>query len=62
MIAYDGWNGLCQVTVTAVEDPLYPADEIYGIVGENLKKTYDVREVCFRLYAIYLIYQFIDNV
>ena len=27
------------------EEPLYDADEIYGIVGDNLKKTFDVREV-----------------
>lgn len=25
--------------------PLYPDEELYGIVGENLKKNYDVREV-----------------
>lgn len=30
---------------TSVEEPLYPAEEIYGIVGDNLMKTYDVREV-----------------
>lgn len=27
------------------EPPLYPHEELYGIVGENLKKNYDVREV-----------------
>jgi 3-methylcrotonyl-CoA carboxylase beta subunit len=27
------------------EEPLFPADELYGIVGDNLKKTFDVREV-----------------
>lgn len=26
-------------------DPLYPAEELYGIVGDNLKRVYDVREV-----------------
>lgn len=31
------------------EDPLYPAEEIYGIVGTNLKRTYDVREVIARI-------------
>ena len=34
-----------QVKITSPEDPLYPADELYGIVGGNLKKTYDAREV-----------------
>jgi len=34
-----------QFTITTPEDPAYPADEIYGIVGDNLKKNYDVKEV-----------------
>lgn len=31
------------------EEPLYSSDEIYGIVSENLMKTYDVREVIARI-------------
>ncbi|CAI5445700.1 unnamed protein product [Caenorhabditis angaria] len=31
------------------DEPIYSADEIYGIVGSNLKKTYDVREVIARI-------------
>ena len=31
------------------EDPIYSADDLYGIVGEDLKKTFDVREVIARL-------------
>lgn len=27
------------------EEPIHPAEELYGIVGANLKKTFDVREV-----------------
>lgn len=27
------------------ESPLYPADQLYGIVGANLKKSFDIREV-----------------
>jgi len=38
-----------QLSRTNIEEPLYPADEIYGIVGGNLMKTYDVREVIARL-------------
>lgn len=38
-----------QLDRTSVEEPLYPAEEIYGIVGDNLMKTYDVREVIARL-------------
>ena len=34
-----------QVTVEPSEDPLYPADDLYGIVGDNLKKSFDVKEV-----------------
>ena len=35
-------------------EPLYPADELYGIVGENLKKTFDVRQVRRTLYVTLL--------
>lgn len=34
-----------QVSLETPEEPLYDADELYGIVGDNLKKTFDVREV-----------------
>ncbi|KAM4049213.1 methylcrotonoyl-CoA carboxylase beta chain, mitochondrial [Anomaloglossus baeobatrachus] len=37
------------VTVEKPEDPLFPADELYGIVGDNLKKNFDVREVIARV-------------
>ncbi|KAJ7337815.1 Methylcrotonoyl-CoA carboxylase beta chain, mitochondrial [Desmophyllum pertusum] len=37
------------VTAEPVEDPLYPADDLYGIVGDNLKKSYDVKEVIARI-------------
>ncbi|OMH37601.1 carboxyl transferase domain-containing protein [Motiliproteus sp. MSK22-1] len=30
-------------------EPLYPAEEIYGVVGTSLKKPYDVREVIARI-------------
>lgn len=35
------------------ELPLYPAEELYGIVGDNLKKNYDVREVCIFILRFY---------
>ncbi|PVV03603.1 hypothetical protein BB560_001908 [Smittium megazygosporum] len=35
--------------VTKPEDPLYSADDIGGIVGDNLKRTFDVRQVIARL-------------
>uniref|UniRef100_A0A673XFF7 methylcrotonoyl-CoA carboxylase n=1 Tax=Salmo trutta TaxID=8032 RepID=A0A673XFF7_SALTR len=34
-----------QVTTEPPEAPLYPAEELYGIVGANLKRNFDVREV-----------------
>ncbi|KAI0240346.1 Methylcrotonoyl-CoA carboxylase beta chain, mitochondrial [Lamellibrachia satsuma] len=37
------------VKITTPEDPLFPADELYGIVGGNLKKTYDARQVIARI-------------
>uniref|UniRef100_W5MZZ6 methylcrotonoyl-CoA carboxylase n=1 Tax=Lepisosteus oculatus TaxID=7918 RepID=W5MZZ6_LEPOC len=38
-----------EVTVEPPEDPLYSSDELYGIVGDNLKRTFDIREVIARI-------------
>ena len=38
-----------QVTIEKPEEPLYPTDEIYGIVGANLKRAFDVREIIARI-------------
>jgi 3-methylcrotonyl-CoA carboxylase beta subunit len=35
--------------VRAPVDPLYPVEELYGVVNQDLKKPYDVREVIARL-------------
>ncbi|XP_070268249.1 methylcrotonoyl-CoA carboxylase beta chain, mitochondrial [Myotis yumanensis] len=37
------------VSIEPSEDPLFPADELYGIVGANLKRNFDVREVIARI-------------
>ncbi|XP_039401255.1 methylcrotonoyl-CoA carboxylase beta chain, mitochondrial isoform X4 [Mauremys reevesii] len=37
------------VTVEPSEEPLYPADELYGIVGDQLKRNFDVKEVIARI-------------
>jgi len=37
------------IRVETPRDPLYPADDLYGIVGTNLKRPYDVREVIARI-------------
>lgn len=31
------------------EEPLFPMDDVYGIVGSNLKKAFDVREIIARI-------------
>ncbi|KAH7950743.1 hypothetical protein HPB52_000231 [Rhipicephalus sanguineus] len=38
-----------QMVTTEVEEPALDLDDIYGIVGDNLKKPYDVREVIARI-------------
>ncbi|XP_071528282.1 methylcrotonoyl-CoA carboxylase beta chain, mitochondrial [Panulirus ornatus] len=38
-----------QTTIKEVKEPLFDAHDLYGIVGDNLKKTYDVREVIARI-------------
>ncbi|RTE66405.1 methylcrotonoyl-CoA carboxylase [Amphritea opalescens] len=37
------------IKTQATKEPLYPADELYGIVGTDLRKPYDVREVIARI-------------
>eukprot|EP00096_Caligus_rogercresseyi_P002156 TRINITY_DN1408_c0_g1_i2.p1 TRINITY_DN1408_c0_g1~~TRINITY_DN1408_c0_g1_i2.p1 ORF type:complete len:577 (-),score=135.17 TRINITY_DN1408_c0_g1_i2:116-1807(-) len=36
------------VTTKPIEEPLYSSHDLYGIVGEDLKKTFDVREIIAR--------------
>ncbi|XP_071445702.1 methylcrotonoyl-CoA carboxylase beta chain, mitochondrial [Hetaerina americana] len=38
-----------RVSYSQPEEPLFPAEELYGIVGDNLKRTFDVREVIARI-------------
>ncbi|KAM8793611.1 methylcrotonoyl-CoA carboxylase beta chain, mitochondrial-like [Eudromia elegans] len=37
------------VTTEPSEEPLFPADEIYGIVGDQLKRNFDVKEIIARI-------------
>lgn len=37
------------VTIEKPQDPLFPAEDLYGIVPANMKQFYDVREVIARL-------------
>lgn len=46
----DVMQGLRQDLVQSVEEPRYDASELYGIVGSNLTKPFDVREVIARVF------------
>ena len=37
------------ITIATPEDPLYPPEELYGIVPANMKQQYDVREIIARI-------------
>ncbi len=37
------------MTVENVREPLYSASELGGIVGDNLKKTFDIKNVIARI-------------
>ncbi len=37
------------IDIRPPEDPLYPAEDLYGIIPDSFKKAYDVREVIARL-------------
>lgn len=39
----------CDVLISESEEPAYPVEDLYGIVGSNLKKPYDAREVIARI-------------
>lgn len=45
---------ILQVTTEPTEAPLYPSDELYGIVGDNLKRNFDVREVQYLSSFLYI--------
>jgi len=38
-----------EMTVAEVEEPVHDPADLYGIVGEDLKKTFDIREVIARI-------------
>lgn len=45
MLIFFHLHSAYQVTVEPPEAPLFPADELYGIVGDNLKRNFDIKEV-----------------
>lgn len=38
-----------ELSLTPVEDPLYDPREIYGIIPQNARQPYDVREIIYRI-------------
>lgn len=40
---------ISQLNTFSVTPPLYPAEEIYGIVSKNVKKPFDVKEIIARI-------------
>lgn len=49
IVANINWQKPQQLAVKPVAAPLYPAEELYGIVGADLKKSFDIRQVIARI-------------
>ena len=45
----DFQTALSKLEVASPEEPLYPADDLYGILPTTFRETYDVREIIARL-------------
>jgi 3-methylcrotonyl-CoA carboxylase beta subunit len=49
IVANLNWRKQGVLALRAVEEPLYPVDELYGVIPADTRKPYDVREVIARL-------------
>ncbi len=49
IVAGLNWTKPVSLAVQPPEEPLYPAEELYGIIPTDTRKPYDVREVIARL-------------
>ncbi|WP_137937358.1 carboxyl transferase domain-containing protein [Chitinivorax sp. B] len=49
VVANLNWKKPAQLATKQVEAPLYPVDELYGIVPSDLKKPFDIRQVIARI-------------
>jgi 3-methylcrotonyl-CoA carboxylase beta subunit len=49
IVASLNWRKTLSVEVAPVEEPLYPGEDIYGIIPTDTRKPYDVREIIARL-------------
>jgi len=50
-----------EIEMHSPEEPLYPVEEIYGIIQKDLKKSYEVREVIARLVDGSKLHEFKKN-
>ncbi|MBV8465480.1 MAG: methylcrotonoyl-CoA carboxylase, partial [Burkholderiales bacterium] len=49
IVANLNWQKPMTISTKPVEAPLYPMDDVYGIVGADLKKPFDIRQVIARI-------------
>ncbi|MEN5118694.1 carboxyl transferase domain-containing protein [Luteimonas sp. TWI662] len=49
IVASLNWHKQGELRMQPPEDPLYPAEELYGVIPADTRKPYDVREVIARL-------------
>ncbi|PHV13214.1 carboxyl transferase domain-containing protein [Chitinimonas sp. BJB300] len=49
IVANINWQKPLNIALKPVEAPRYPAEELYGIVGADLKKPFDIRQVIARI-------------
>ena len=49
IVANLNWRRQGALVLREAEEPLYPADELYGVIPADTRKPYDVREVIARL-------------
>jgi len=49
IVAALNWQKQGHLNLQKTDEPLYPAEEIYGVIPADARKTYDVREVIARL-------------
>ncbi|CAG8451893.1 11287_t:CDS:10 [Paraglomus brasilianum] len=48
-VAFLNWTKRPEIDVKKPEEPLYPSSELGGIVGDNLRKSFDVKNVIARI-------------
>src|SRR5690606_28841601 len=49
IIASLNWRKQGELAMREPEEPLYPAEELYGVIPADTRKPYDVREVIARV-------------